>query len=299
VRPAPRPHQEVAQAGPAAAAPCRPPLCARMDADDTCPPGRLAVQAALLDADPQLDLVSGRVRFGGDRNASAGYAHHVDWLNTLATHEDIAANRFVESPLANPSVMFRRASYARFGGALPNDGDQPFPEDYEMWLRWLARGARMGKTAAEVLVWNDPPTRLSRTDAAYSPAAFARIKAGYLMDWLAQNNPRHPHVWAWGAGRESRRRLEPLVERGLVVAAYVDIDPRKIGQNVGGVPVRGRDAVPQWLAGAAGLATALAGAPEASPFVLVNVGSRGARAEILAWLAGRGYAPGDGCVAMG
>jgi len=289
-------HQGVALAGNAAVAAARAPYIARMDADDFCPPGRLAAQAAMLDAEPALDLVSGRVRFGGDSNACAGYAHYVDWLNTLTTHADIAANRFVESPLANPSVMFRRASFERFGGALPNDGPQPFPEDYEMWLRWLARGARMGKTPTEVLVWNDPPTRLSRTSAAYSPAAFARIKAGYLMDWLGRNNPRHPRVWAWGAGRESRRRLAPLVERGLVVAAYVDIDPRKIGQNVGGAPVLGREALPQRLA--AGSALAL-GASEAPPFVLVNVGSRGARAEILAWLAGRGYTPGDGCVAVG
>jgi len=251
------------------------------------------VQAALLEAQAGLDLVSGLVRFGGDRHACAGYAHHVDWLNTLTTHEAIAVNRFVESPLANPSVMFRRESFERFGGARPNTGTAtgaaPFPEDYEQWLRWLARGARMAKAHAEVLIWNDPPGRLSRTDAAYSVQAFARIKAGYLWDWLAANNPRHPEVWAWGAGRVSRQRLDPLGALGLRIAAYVDIDPRKVGQRIQGVPVLGREAVPPRSPESPGTA----------PFLLVNVASRGAREEILEWLKGRGYQAGVDCVAVG
>jgi len=293
LRPIRLPHQGVALAMNAAVAACRAPFIARMDADDLCPPGRLAAQASLLAAAPGLDLVTGRVRFGGDAAACAGYALHVDWLNSLATAEAIGMNRFVESPLANPSVMFRRAAFERFGGARPNTGPLPFPEDYEMWLRWLGAGARVGKTTEEVLVWNDPPGRLSRTAAAYGPQAFARCKAGYLWDWLQANNPRHPEVLAWGAGRESRKRLVPLLALGLRVAGYVDIDRRKIGQVVHGVRVLPREAVPPHSP-----AVSVASATPA-PFVLVNVGSRGAREDILQWLHARGYAPGVGCMAMG
>jgi glycosyltransferase involved in cell wall biosynthesis len=286
------PHLGVALAGNAAVEAARAPLIARMDADDIALPDRLEAQAALLDADPRLDLVSGLVRFGGDAKACAGYALYVDWINTLLTPEDIALNRFVEAPLANPSVLFRRAAFERYGGARPNlgaGGGAAFPEDYEMWLRWLGLGARMAKVRQEVIVWNDPPTRLSRTDAAYSPEAFARTKAGYLRDWLAVCNPRHPDVWVWGAGRVSRQRLAPLAALGLNVLAYIDIDPKKIGQTVHGVPVLGREALPPRRHDA----------PGDAPFVLVNVGSRGARAEILPWLAECGYLPGDGCVAVG
>lgn len=292
------PHQGVALAWNAAVAAARAPFIARMDADDLCLPRRLELQLARLEAEPGLDLVSGLVRFGGDREARLGYALHVDWLNTLITHQDISLNRFVESPLANPSVMFRREGVARFGGARPNLGPDlgpgsacagPFPEDYEQWLRWLGLGARMAKVTEEVIVWNDPPTRLSRTGCEYSPEAFARIKAGYVWGWLAEHNPRHPRVWAWGAGRESRKRLAPLAALGLVIENYVDIDPRKVGQRVAGVPVLGREAVPQAQDGQDGQA----------PFILVNVGSRGAREEILEWLAGRGYQVGVDCVAVG
>lgn len=301
IRPLRLPHQGVALTWNAAVDAARAPLIARMDADDLCLPERLAMQAARLTAEPGLDLVSGLVRFGGDREKRLGYALHVDWLNTLRDHEAISRNRFVESPLANPSVMFRRAAWERFGPARANTGPQPFPEDYEQWLRWLGQGARMAKVPAPVLVWNDPPTRLSRTKAEYSLEAFARIKAGYLWDWLRQHNPQHPRVWAWGAGRVSRKRLDELTALGLEIEQYVDIDPHKVGQRVHGVPVLGRDAVPQRLNDScpASPAETLAGTPAQTPFILVNVASRGAREEILEWLAGRGYQPGVGCVAVG
>lgn len=289
IRPLRLPHQGVALTWNAAVDAARAPLIARMDADDLCLPERLALQTARLNAEPGLDLVSGLVRFGGDREKRLGYALHVDWLNTLRDHEDISRNRFVESPIANPSVMFRRSAWERFGPARANTGAHAFPEDYEQWLRWLGQGARMAKVPAPVLVWNDPPTRLSRTKAEYSLEAFARIKAGYLWDWLRQHNPQHPRVWAWGAGRVSRKRLDALTALGLEIENYVDIDPRKVGQRVHAVPVLGRDAVPQRSNDAAA----------ETPFILVNVASRGAREEILEWLAGRGYQPGAGCVAVG
>lgn len=285
IRPLRLPHQGVALTWNAAVEAARAPFIARMDADDICLPERLAMQAERLDAEPRLDLVSGLVRFGGDREERLGYALHVDWLNTLLTHEDISRNRFVESPLANPSVMFRREGVARFGGARPNIGPAPFPEDYEQWLRWLALGARMAKVQAEVIVWNDPPTRISRTREEYSVEAFARIKAGYLWRWLKEQNPRHPRVWVWGAGRVSRKRLDPLLALGLGIENYVDIDPRKVGQRVHGIPVLPREAVPPRT-------------PD-SPFLLVNVASRGAREEIMQWLAGLGYQAGVDCVAVG
>lgn len=301
IRPLRLPHQGVALAWNAAVHAARAPFIARMDADDLCLPERLALQTARLNAEPGLDLVSGLVRFGGDREKRLGYALHVDWLNTLRDHEAISRNRFVESPLANPSVMFRRSAWERFGSARANTGPQPFPEDYEQWLRWLGQGARMAKVPAPVLVWNDPPTRLSRTKAEYSLEAFARIKAGYLWDWLRQHNPQHPRVWAWGAGRVSRKRLDALLALGLEIEQYVDIDPRKMGQRVHGVPVLGRDAVPPRLNDSCPAAPAetLAGTPAQTPFLLVNVASRGAREEILEWLAVRGYQPGAGCVAVG
>ena len=108
-------------------------LIARMDADDVCHPERIQRQVESLTAQADLGVVATRVAFGGDRQLAAGYARYVDWTNTLLTHDDIALARFRESPLAHPSVMFRRVLLDRHGGYR----DGAFPEDYELWLRWL------------------------------------------------------------------------------------------------------------------------------------------------------------------
>lgn len=245
---------------------------ARMDADDEALPERLAAQAALLDERPELGLVGCRVRFGGCRESCAGYAHYVDWTNTLLDHEAISLNRFVEFPVPNPSIMFRRAC-AETHGAY-RDGD--FPEDYDLLLRWLEAGVRMAKSDAELMVWNDPPTRLSRNHPKYSVEAFYRVKTGYLARWLERNNPHHPEVHILGSGRTTRKRADLLKEHGIHFAAYYDVDPRKVGHVVNGVPVRHREEVP---------------VPQEA-FCLSYVGSRGAREDIGAFLERRGYVLG-------
>jgi len=242
---------------------------ARMDADDESLPDRLAAQSRLLDENPDVGLVGCRIRFGGCRDKCAGYAHYVDWTNTVISHEAITLNRFVEFPVPNPSIMYRRECVDEHG--MYREGD--FPEDYDLLLRWLEAGVRMMKVDEELLVWNDPPTRLSRNHPRYDVDAFYRIKTEYLARWLAQNNPMHPVVHILGSGRTTRKRADLLLAHGVEFAAYYDIDPRKIGHIVNGVPVVDRNDIP--------------GAGEA--FCLPYVASRGAREDISDFLNGRGY----------
>lgn len=246
---------------------------ARMDADDESTPDRLGAQVALLGAQPDLGLVGGVVEFAGDRIRQAGYALHVDWMNQLTTPDAIALNRFVESPFAHPSVMFRLDLVARHGGYL----EGPFPEDYELWLRWLERGVRMAKVPRVLLRWHDSPRRLSRTDSRYSAAAFYDLKARYLARWLAGHVPPHRPLLVWGAGRLTRRRVERLEAHGPTIHGYVDIDPRKIGRTHAGRVVLDPASLPS----------------PADAFVLGYVASRGARDLIRAQLEGRGFREGQ------
>jgi glycosyltransferase involved in cell wall biosynthesis len=215
-------------------------LIARMDADDVSLPERLAIQKRFLEEHPQIGMVGCCVRHVGDADRQAGYARYVEWTNRLLLPEDIAANRFVESPFAHPSVMFRRELIERHG-AYREGG---FPEDYELWLRWLDAGVRMQKLPATLLEWSDYRARLSRNDARYDVEAFHRIKAGYLARWLVRHNPLHPRVIVWGAGRVTRRRAGLLRAQGVEITAYVDIDPAKIGRMLDGVPVMAPDELP-------------------------------------------------------
>lgn len=251
---------------------------ARMDADDLSLPERLASQVGWLETRPKVGLVGCRVRFGGDRKTAKGYALYVDWTNRQMTSEAVSLNRFVESPFAFPSVMFRRELYFEHGGFKNGD----FPEDYEFLLRLLDRGVVMEKVDAELLVWNDPPTRLTRNDARYDPEAFYRLKAKYLARWLERNNRRHPLVGVMGAGRPSRKRATMLEEYGVEISEFYDLDPRKIGQVLSGRPVVPRDQVP----------------PPGRRFLLSYVASRGAREDISAFLRTRGYVPGRDWLAV-
>lgn len=252
---------------------------ARMDADDECPPERLRLQSRHLDENPGTDVVSCRVQFGGDPETAAGYARHVEWINSLQNHAAMALGAFRDAPVAHPSVMFRARSLARFGGYRQG----PFPEDYELWLRWLAAGARFAKLPDTLLVWNDPPGRLSRTDPRYSQEAFHALKAGYLARWLAANNPLHPDVVVVGAGRVTRRRAELLCGHGVRIVAYLDIDPRKIGRTHRGRPVLHHREAPEPGKG----------------FVVSYVATPGAAEHVARFLEARGLSAGRDYVQAG
>lgn len=245
---------------------------ARMDADDESAAPRLERQAQFLQQNPDLGVVGCAVVYGGDRAAQAGYALHVDWVNSLMTPEQIALNRFIEAPFAHPSVMFRRALVEAHGGY--RDGD--FPEDYELWLRWLDAGVPMAKVPEVLFTWHDLPGRLSRTDPRYSPEAFNALKARWLAEWLKHDLDPGRAVWIWGAGRPTRQRAALLAAHGVAIAGYIDIDAKKTGRKVGGLPVVGPDALP----------------PRETSFVLGYVGKRGAREFIRAMLEKSGRTEG-------
>jgi glycosyltransferase involved in cell wall biosynthesis len=244
---------------------------ARMDGDDMAHPERLAVQVAHLARRPCVGLVASRARFGGDRSTAGGFGAYLDWSNAILSSRDIYLNRFVESPLAHPSVMFRRTLVSDHGGYLAGDE----PEDYELWLRWLQAGVRMEKIDRELIVWNDSPSRLSRTDERYTTGAFYRCKSPYIAQWVRTRCRNWP-VWIWGAGRTARKRAGLLRPFGIDISAYVDIDPAKIGGSANGVPVVGPESIP----------------PPGSCLILSYVGSRGAGAKIREKLFTRGYREG-------
>jgi cellulose synthase/poly-beta-1,6-N-acetylglucosamine synthase-like glycosyltransferase len=271
-----RAHAGVALAANAAMAAARGDFVARMDADDVAHPERLAEQVALLERAEQRDVgvVGCLVEYGGDRAANAGYALHVEWVNSLVTPAEIARGRFVEQPVVNPSVMFRRELVAQHGGY--RDGD--FPEDYELWLRWLDAGVRIAKVPRVLLTWHDAPTRLTRTDTRYAPDAFFRVKAEWIARELARSGEGRD-VWVWGAGRHTRKRAAGLERWGVRIAGYVDVDVKKTGRGIGGtgLPVIGERDLP---------------AP-GKIVVLSYVTTRGARDYNRARLSERGYVEGQ------
>ncbi|MBL4848862.1 MAG: glycosyltransferase family 2 protein, partial [Planctomycetes bacterium] len=148
----------------------------RMDADDLTHPERLSRSRALLQSDPRLAVVGCLVRSFPELDVQPGRSRYDAWLNGLRRHEDLLRERFVESPLAHPSVLLRATALAEVGGYRAFEG----PEDYDLWLRLFAAGWRCEKVPALLHFWREGETRLSRTCGRYARAGFGRARSRAL-----------------------------------------------------------------------------------------------------------------------
>jgi glycosyltransferase involved in cell wall biosynthesis len=259
-----------------AAARARAPLLARMDADDLADPERLAVQSRRLVEDAPTAILGCRARLlCGPGHHNDGMRAYVAWQNGLVDHDAIVRDLWVESPLAHPTVMMRTSALRALGGYRAFDG----PEDYDLWLRAHAAGLRFAKVPEVLLAWRDAPDRLTRRDPRYAAGRFLALKIEAL-EGAALHGGR-PLV-LWGAGRVGKAWAKALLARGHRVGAFVEVDPRKIGQVIHGAPVVG-------VAGATRIAGALH---------LAAVGQLEARERIRREAARRGLADGHDLLAV-
>jgi glycosyltransferase involved in cell wall biosynthesis len=196
---------------------------ARMDADDWMFPDRLKHQFKYLENNPEIDVVAGQAEYIPHIAQTDGFQRYVDWSNSITDNSDIFLKQFMESPVINPTAMWRRTVSDKFGSYRHGD----FPEDYELWLRWLNNGVKIYKLPIPVIKWFDSAKRLTRTDLRYSDQAFFKIKTKYLARWLTKYNPHHPYVSVWGASRISRNRARILESNGIIIQSYIDITTKR------------------------------------------------------------------------
>jgi len=239
-------------------------LVARMDGDDIAHPRRFEWQVALFDRHPDVTVAGGLVRCFPRARLAAGMQRYERWLNSVRSHEQIAHDLFVESPIAHPSVMMRTEAVAQVGGYRAVG----WPEDYDLWFRLYEAGARFEKSPHVVVWWRDREQRATRTSAEYTATQFRRCKVHYLKRLHLGGRAR---VAVWGAGKEGRALGKHLKREEIEVARYLDIAPTKIGGRLLGAPVQGGDALRR------------------DEYLLVAVGAAGARELIRAGLAERGW----------
>lgn len=261
------PHQGLVPALNRGLALCTGQYVARMDADDWSHPERLQRQHELLRARPRVSVAGCLVQAFPPDQAGEGFQAYLDWLNALVEHEDIVREMFIESPIVHPSAMVRRQYLQALGGYR----DYGWPEDYDLWLRFRAVGARFAKVPQPLLYWREHRKRLTHTDSRYSVENFIRAKAHYLVQGPLCT---HTDVIVWGAGKTGRRLAKHLERNGRQPRCFVDIAPGKIGGSLRRAPVIG----PEDLAG---LWRTLE-----RPILLVAVASRGARELIRSHLSG-------------
>jgi glycosyltransferase involved in cell wall biosynthesis len=253
---------------------CQGEYIARMDADDLMRPERLGNQVVYLDNHPDVALVSSLVEGFPKKKLREGFRIYIKWLNTLRSHEEICREIFVESPVCHPSVMLRKQTLLEMKGYQ----EYGWPEDYDLWLRMYLAGHRFAKLPEVLLEWREHSQRLTRTDSRYSVENFIRAKAHYLS--RGPLNDRDA-VFIWGAGMMGRRTSKHLIREGVPLAAFIDIDPKKIGRTLRGLPIISPDELLEWWK------------RYKRPALLAAVGARGARQLIRERLLGFDLVEGE------
>lgn len=194
---------------------------ARMDADDVSLPERLEVQVQYIQSN-DVDAVASKVRHVSSGFHSRGMQRFVDWNNQLLSAEMIYANRFIDAPIIHPTLLAKKSSFEKFG--YYEFGD--YPEDYELWLRWMHQGAKIEKVDEVLLHWKDRENRLTRTDSRYNQNAFFCCKSQYLAMHLKEKVDI-THIAIWGAGKLAKRQAKFLQEKQINIDFFIDVDPAK------------------------------------------------------------------------
>ncbi|MCX5758406.1 MAG: glycosyltransferase [Candidatus Hydrogenedentes bacterium] len=258
-----RGHEGIVSALQCGCAEARGTLIARMDADDVAHPERLARQVAFMQEHPDVALCGTGVTMTGER-IGYGRRRYETWINALTAHDDIVRELFVECPLPHPTFCIRRDAFETAGGYQ----DRGWAEDYDLVMRMFLAGMRFGKVGEPLLEWFESPGRLSMKSPRYSPENFRALKRYYLREsYLHGRTAFHQ----WGAGEVGKVWLREWQDAKPVAVA--DINPRKVGRRIHGVPVIWPEALP----------------PPGESFIVIAVGAPTAREEIRAWLGPRGY----------
>jgi len=178
-------------------------LLSHMEADDRCPPDRLARLADALLADDALAAATSRAAQFGAR--TPGMRRYLDWQNALLTHEEMASQRFVEIPALHQTGLYRTEAVRAVGGYAPSGA---WPPDIDFWLRWFERDLPVIKLPRVLYRWRQHAGQSTRGGGRHALSALRACK----VDALSR---------LYGArGRHPRPLL--LVSTGATLAAWRD-----------------------------------------------------------------------------
>jgi glycosyltransferase involved in cell wall biosynthesis len=201
---------------------------ARVDADDVALPERLAEQVGALDEDAALAAVSCCVEGFPEQAVGAGMRRYLAWQNALVSSEDLARDRFVESPVVAPSLTLRTEFLRAVLGGWQERG---WPEDWDLVLRTFEAGGRIARVTSTLHRWRQHPRQTTRNDARYGADRLLRARAHYLARFLGHATASRA-IWLLGAGPVGKTLAEALFREGLNVAGFAEVDQRKIGNRI-------------------------------------------------------------------
>lgn len=166
-------------------------LVAMHDGDDTSAPRRLEIQARFLREHPDVAVLGAQLEVVDERDQPLGYRSYPTQHDAIVR----AMHRF--NPLAHPSVMLRREVVQAAGGY--SEAVDYTCEDYELWSRLAARGARFANCAEPLVRYR-----------VHSGGMKSRLLRATLRDTLRVK------AEYWRRGMRAGDRLLALGERLLL-----------------------------------------------------------------------------------
>jgi glycosyltransferase involved in cell wall biosynthesis len=154
----------------------RAPLVARQDADDLSHRRRLELLSAYLRDQPRVAVVGSRLRLFPSAMTGVGMRRWAAWHNALLTHDEMANEALIDSPLAHGTAMIRTRWLEKIGGWT----DRSWAEDLDLWLRLLAAGARFAKRAEVLYGWRQHRGSATHHDPRYHVDRFLALKLDAL-----------------------------------------------------------------------------------------------------------------------
>ncbi|WP_155286903.1 glycosyltransferase [Lacticaseibacillus zhaodongensis] len=216
---------------------------ARMDADDIAKPQRFATQLHLMQQ-RRLDVLSTNAHFIDENGKSVGN-HNAIPESSKALAELLPYG----SNLIHPSVMMKTASIKAVGGYRL----LPTAEDYDLWLRLLKAGYKIGATNARLMDYRLRGNSMTQGDrykvflvSEYLQQTFAAgdfpdadTELKQLQAYLDQNQLSNKQraaqftrrVKMLSAGKTALRERKPLRAVSLVSRALVDPAVRRYAKQ--------------------------------------------------------------------
>ncbi|MEW6168619.1 MAG: glycosyltransferase [Pseudomonadota bacterium] len=241
---------------------------ARMDDDDLCLPERLAIQLAFA-SERGLDVCGSWYRRFGWLPGGIGCPSVHD--------EAIKAGLLFQPPILHPSVLMRRATLLDAGGYSTA---YPHAEDYELWTRLAARGARFGNVPRVLLRYRVSRHQVSRQSNAQQARSAQGIRAQYLAACGIAASPAQVELHV--------RVREPVPIRSLDELRAFEAWLLTLREHFHDVPVAADAVARQWLfvgCRAAGLGMSCWRVWKASPLAAATAGRKASL--LLALCAGR------------
>ena len=156
---------------------------ARQDGDDISMPTRFEQEVAILDAHPNIAIVSAAMRYF-DENGTWGQNRPI----TFPQKKDFIAG----TPFCHAPCMVRRDAYLTVNG-YTEDPRYLRVEDYDLWVKMYAAGFRGQNIPEPLYAMRDDRNAFSRRKFRYRINEFCvRIKAAYIL-----RLPFQAYLYAW------------------------------------------------------------------------------------------------------